>query len=363
MIKSFFTEIIYGRRDDCLASLFAIPLFFLSLIYRLLLVFRKGLYSFSLLKVRDLPCKVISVGNLTLGGSGKTPFVAYLAEKLREKGYRVAVLSRGYKRKVGRGVDIVSDGERILLAPDESGDEPYMLARRLREIPVVVGKNRYEAGLTAIRELHSDILILDDGFQHFSLKRDVDILLSDATQSFSTLRIFPSGILREPLDAINRADIILFTRCQPCYDTEPGYPGKSIRDDAPLYHSFIEPFELVALSKNVKKDVACLANRKILAFCGIGNPESFRSTLLSLGADIRSFLAFPDHHSFSKEDMKKIHRLSLEENVDMVITTEKDGIRLLERLPADFPLWELRVKLIVKEEHALEEDILTRLQG
>jgi tetraacyldisaccharide 4'-kinase len=362
MKKSFFTEIIYGKRDDFLSALFMIPFFYLSLLYRLLLVFRNSLYSFGILKVRGLSCKVISVGNITLGGSGKTPFVAYLAERLRDKGYRVAVLSRGYKRKKGRGVDIVSDGERNLLNPDESGDEPYMLAQRLKGIPVIVGKNRYEAGRTAVREFHTDVLILDDGFQHLPLKRDVDVLLFDATLPFSTFRIFPAGILREPISAINRADIILFTQCHPGYDPEPGRPATSIRDDFPLYHSIIEPIELVDLNKNIKENLGYMIDKKILAFCGIGNPESFRSTLLSLNADVRGFLVFPDHHSFSKEDMKKIYRLSVEKNVDMVITTQKDGIRLLKELPAGFPLWELRIRLVVKEDDALENDILKRLQ-
>jgi len=362
MKKSFFTEIIYGKRNDFLSALFMIPFFYLSLLYRLLLVFWNSLYSLGILKVRGLSCKVISVGNITLGGSGKTPFVVYLAERLRDKGYRVAVLSRGYKRKKGRGVDIVSDGERVLLNPDESGDEPYMLAQRLKGIPVIVGKNRYEAGRTAIEKFHTDILVLDDGFQHLPLKRDVDILLFDATQPFSTFRIFPAGVLREPLSAINRADIIIFTRCHHGYASEAGGSATSLRDDLPLYHSFMEPVELFDLNENIKKDIACLANKKILAFCGIGNPESFRSTLLSLNADIRGFLVFPDHHSFSKEDMEKIHRLSFERNIDMVVTTEKDGIRLLKELPAGFPLWELRIRLSVKEDHVLENDILKRLQ-
>lgn len=361
-MKRFLRELIYGKRNDLISRLASIPLFFFSLVYRFIHFIRRSLYSHHVFKVKKLSSRVISVGNITLGGVGKSPFVAFLAQELKKKGYKTGILSRGYKRKRKNRIDIVSDRENLLLDPYHAGDEPYMLARGLQGIPVVVGKERYNAGRMMIERFDIDILILDDGFQHLSLARDINILLIDTEQPFSNYRLFPMGILREPLKEMKRADIIVFTKCNSSKRPDIGFVKRYLNRDISIYYSSFEPSELIDLNEGTKKEVSCLKDKRVLAFCGIAEPESFRSLLGFLQADIKKFLIFPDHHNFSKRDMDHLYDIFNSESIDLAITTEKDSVRLLEYLPARFPLWQLNIKIKLEEEKGLER-LLSQVLG
>jgi len=301
-------------------------------------------YSFnksrSLKNQQRLPRKVISVGNLTVGGTGKTPAVIAIAEEAKKRGYLPCVLTRGYRGKA-EGPCFVSKGEGPLLGADEAGDEALLMAERLRGVPVVKCRDRYEGGMFAIQHLQSPVshlpshllFILDDGFQHRRLYRDIDILLIDSTDPFGNRRLLPTGRLREPLKEIGRADIIVLTKVQKepagpyAVDADLTTEVRKYNPDAPIYRSEHIASGLSTLSgRNVPLDV--LAGKSVLAFCGIGSPSSFRKTLLKTGTEVREFMAFADHHAYDNRDLKRIMAKAGECNADWIVTTEKDIMRL-----------------------------------
>ncbi len=208
-------DLLFQEEGKWWWDLFLFPLTVISWIYAIVIRIRQMLYRRGLFKTRQLPCKVISVGNVTLGGTGKTPLVIALARELRKRGITVGILSRGYKGMKEKIGGVVSDGKRILLTPAEAGDEPFMLARQLSDIPVFVGKKRYAMGTYAHKRFGMDCLILDDGFQHLGIKRDADIVLIDARRRFGNGRLFPRGPLREPLRCLRRASLLVLTALTP----------------------------------------------------------------------------------------------------------------------------------------------------
>jgi tetraacyldisaccharide 4'-kinase len=296
--------------------------------------------SRSLKHQQRLPCRVISVGNLTVGGTGKTPAVIAIAEEAEKRGYFPCILTRGYRGKA-EGPCFVSAGEGPLLNVDEAGDEAVLMAEKLRGVPVVKGANRYEAGMFAIRHLESLtsevsprlLFILDDGFQHLRLYRDTDILLIDSANPFGNRKLLPTGRLREPLREIKRADIIVLTRIQE--GSEGPYPApdgltteiRRHNPDAPIYRSAHLPVGLRTLSGE-DMPLTVLEKKPVFGFCGIGSPPAFRDTLIRTGADVKGFMAFADHHSYDGADMKRIAGNARECGADWIVTTEKDIMRL-----------------------------------
>ncbi|MBU1486730.1 tetraacyldisaccharide 4'-kinase, partial [bacterium] len=306
-----------------------------ALVYGFCLFLREFLYRAGVFTSKRLSAKVISIGNITLGGTGKTPAVMALAKKLQGEGRKVAVLLRGYKGRLENKGGVVSDGSSLLLNPREAGDEAYLLAKRLPKIPVLVGKNRIKSGKAAINKFGVDVLILDDGFQHRRLARDLDIVLIDAANPFGAGRLFPSGILREPLSALSRADVFLLTR------TDEAADYKKIRErllkinpSALIIESVHKPISI--LDKEGKgHPLTIIKGKKVLALSGIGHPESFEMMLKNLGAKGAVCLRYPDHHSYSQRDIEEIKEKSKE--VELIISTEKDKVRLpLSLLPSIF---------------------------
>jgi len=208
--------IMSGRRQPPMGTLTAV-LNLLSRGYNGLQSLRGFGYRQRLISPKKLPCKVISVGNITVGGTGKTPMTQYIAERLKHCGYRVAAVSRGYKgTAAGRVVKtavIVSDGHRICPDSETAGDEPFLLASRLKEVPVVIGRNRFAAGMLALNTFQPQVIVLDDGFQHMQLARDIDLVLLDFNRPFGNRYLLPRGTLREPVSALKRADAFILTRC------------------------------------------------------------------------------------------------------------------------------------------------------
>lgn len=317
--------------------------------YGTLLRLRALLYRVGILRTRRLPCRVIGVGNLTLGGTGKTPMVELLARELQAAGLRVAILSRGYRRARGPEIRAVSDGARLLLPPEEAGDEPYLLASHLPGVPVVVGAHRYRAGAWALARFEADALLLDDGFQHRTLAKDVEVLLVSAQEPWGRGGLFPLGTLREPLAAAGRAHLLVLTHAE-----APGPALERIRlelrrwnPEAPLVTASHEPAGVVEVGSERLLPAEALHGRRLVAFAGIAAPRSFGATLRAAGIEPLDLLLFPDHHPYTATDLRAIEELAEARGAEGLITTEKDAVRLpgTSRLP----LWALRVRLALGE--------------
>ncbi|OGP54790.1 MAG: tetraacyldisaccharide 4'-kinase [Deltaproteobacteria bacterium RBG_13_52_11] len=333
MLKRSWVNYLFQEDGRWWKELFLFPLLVISWIYGVIVRVRQTLYQRGLFKTRHLPCKVISVGNITLGGTGKTPLVVALARELRQRGWNVGILSRGYKGIKERIGGVVSDGERIYQTPVEAGDEPFMLAQMLSEVPVVVGKRRYEMGVHAYESFGMDVLLLDDGFQHLRLKRDVDIVLIDARSGFGNGHLFPRGPLREPLGGLRRSSIIVLTKADP--PTPFAEIEGVLRCHAPtipLYHSRYKPVFLLEAASRKRFPPHFVQGKKVFAFAGIADPGYFVYLLKELGADVEKEIFFPDHYNYELKDLMVMreHR----ESVDLFVTTEKDFVKL-QRLPLD----------------------------
>jgi tetraacyldisaccharide 4'-kinase len=311
--------------------------------------------------IRRLPSRVISIGNLTLGGTGKTPIVELVAGLMQQEGKRVCVLSRGYGGSARSGIVVVSDGERCLVSPEVAGDEPVLLAEHLAAVPVIVGKDRYVAGMLAVERFGVDTIILDDGFQHVQLARDLDILLLDAWRPFGNGRLFPRGELRDRPAAIARADAIVVTRWESDAASSLRVPSLC-RPNLPLFYSQHTPLDLQVLSDGQLLPLTSLKGRRVVAFCGIATPHHFRLTLERLGAEIAAFFAFPDHHPYLLSEIEHLIGIATQHRVAVLVTTEKDGVRL-RRLPTlGGQVWALRIRAtIVEQESAWKTYILSAM--
>jgi tetraacyldisaccharide 4'-kinase len=329
MISSeiYFRELVEGKRRRITDRLLLSVLSLLSFPYSLVLRLRAKAYDLGLFRSFRLTQPVISVGNLTVGGTGKTPMTAYLARWFMERGKRVAILSRGYGGSLEGAIRIVADGSTILFSPGEAGDEPYLLANSLPGIMLVIGTDRYRAGCLALERLDPDILILDDGFQHLRLKRDLNLLLLDCEKPFGNRRTLPAGTLREPVSAIKRADLVIFTRCngnEPAHATDKPWCAASHRLTCALPLEGGEPVPFGSLEKF-----------RALAFAGIAEPAAFFESLARKGVRLASTIAFPDHCRYGEPEITAICRQKEISRADYLITTEKDAVKLkpfLERL-------------------------------
>ncbi len=307
----------------------------LSLPYRSSVAARNRLYDRGLLRQEKLPCPVVSVGNLTVGGTGKTPTVILLATMLREKGRRPAVLSRGYGGSGQARINTVSDGKRILTEWRQSGDEPVLIAGAVPGVPVLTGPRRILTGRVAVERFGADVLILDDAFQHRALFRDLDIVMLDAARPFGNGCLLPRGPLREPQEALHRAHLLIRT----------GGTGKEAPPQGvpplPIFRGLHRPRELVEAATGCALPLTELRGVKVYAFAGIGSPEAFRQSLTALGAEVVAFRAFPDHHPYTLHDLEALRRQAGESGAGRIVTTEKDGIRL-----ADFPDFLAEISLL-----------------
>ena len=327
----------------------------LSLPYGAAVAMRNLLYDRKLLRPTKLPCPVISVGNLTVGGTGKTPTVIYLANLLRERGRRPAILSRGYGGDAKVPVNVVSDGNRVCLGCREAGDEPVMIAGALPGIPVLTGPKRSLTGKAAVEHFGANVLILDDAFQHRSIFRDIDIVLLDGARPFGNGLLLPRGPLREPPQALRRADILL--RTGDADHEEPLREAPSL----PAFRGTNRPLEFVEAATGRVSPLTAIRGQKVFAFAGIGSPDSFRRGLTALGADVVCFRAFPDHHPYGRSDIECLRLLAKDSGGDRIVTTEKDAVRL-----ADFPdflaeISLLRIEMEIASAERFAELIFSRL--
>ncbi|HJV65042.1 MAG TPA: tetraacyldisaccharide 4'-kinase [Geomonas sp.] len=313
-----------GKRDRLRDRLLWVILRLAAVLYALLLRIRAAAYRLGILPSYRMPVPVISVGNITLGGTGKTPMVAWLAEYFIRRGKRVAVISRGYRGSAEGKVLVVSDGKTIRVSPEESGDEPYLLARKIPGLMVVTGADRRAAARTALNELQPDLFILDDAFQHLRMKRDLDILLLDATRPFSNGATLPAGFLREAPAAAARADLVVYTRSREGEPTPDAVPGK------PFCRSRHRLAGLLPLAGGEPKPLGSVpSTARVMAFSGLADPASFFDGLEAAGVQLVTTLAFPDHTPYGDEELAAILRLREASRSTVLLTTEKDAVKLV----------------------------------
>lgn len=298
---------------------------------------RRALYASGIRRSNSLPRPVVSIGNLTVGGSGKTPHILFLANWLVRLGVRVAILSRGYGRR-SHGVVWASGGDGPPVAPDRVGDEPALLAASLPGTPVVVGESRYAAGLECLRIRDVDLFLLDDGFQHMSLHRDVDLLLVDGMEGFGNGRTLPLGPLREPPEHAKFADALLLTRCVDPDRMERIRRTVPFPPDRPVAASRMVPASLV--ERDGREIPLPASGEEVAAFSGLARNRQFSDTLIAAGFRVRSFRGFGDHHWYTARDLERIRE---EAEGLPVVTTEKDMIRLPREIP--FPVRALRIRV------------------
>jgi len=292
-------------------------------------------------KQKRLPHKVISIGNITVGGTGKTPAAIAVAEEAKKRGYRPVILTRGYKGKA-KGPCFVNAISGVGLSVEEAGDEPVVMARRLKDVPVVKSADRYEGAIFAARHLGQDgpplLFILDDGFQHWQLCRDVDVVLVDGLDPFGNRKMLPVGPLRGPVSELKGADIIVITKVR-----NEALAGeiKLITKNLPVHFASHEVTGLRGFDGIV--DMGLMKDKNIFAFCGIANPGSFRKTVSSLGCKIVEFKSYRDHYRYLQADMTDLEERGMRLGADFLITTEKDMVKLRELLRAPSNLLSLEI--------------------
>ncbi|MFY9570001.1 MAG: tetraacyldisaccharide 4'-kinase [Blastocatellia bacterium] len=329
-------------------------------LYELVVRLRVAAYETEYLKAKLLDATVISVGNLTLGGVGKTPMAGYIARYLKSEEHRVALLTRGYGRK--------SSGMRVLNNSHgesagsyrEFGDEPLMLARALPDVPIIVNKDRFEAGKWAEQHLASEVLVLDDAYQHLALARDLNILLIDATDPFGGFEMPPFGRLREPLYGLKRADAVIITRADRPFDQ--GQTQAIVRhycgEKVPVMYFYSTINALRHLANGQIYDAKDFIGWNVSVACGIANPHAFTEDILQAGINIVSENFFADHHPFTQEDLDRVGGAAREAGADAIVTTEKDAVRLEGLRHGDIPVYSAQLEIQSDDEVRLKSLLL-----
>jgi len=336
----------------------------LSPLYRLAVEVRLRLYRAGILHTHRLPHPVVSVGNLTTGGTGKTPLVMYLAQTLKHGGLHPAILTRGYKGKAEQAGGLVSDGSRILLDADESGDEAHLMASKLEGVPIAAGKTRYQtAGLVPGFGVDSKLLfLLDDAYQHLQLRRDLNILVLDATDPFGSGRLLPGGRLREPLSAMSRADLIIVTRAHLPFDVESLETEIRLRNRlAKISYFYHDAVGVAELTTGRVLPLRHLFQKKVVALSGIGNPRVFLQDLNHYQLDVVTKFSFRDHYRFTRQDVETVEKAGQLAGADAVVTTEKDAVRL-DCSTARLPFYALQIQARPEDSEKFDRDFLEEVR-
>ena len=366
--ETWLLDVIFEQRPGKKAAAVRFLLLSLSKVFALAVKLRRVLYNFRILRDATLGVQVIAVGNLTVGGTGKTPVVEKFARALQDAGRRVAILSRGYRSRPKplseRLVDklllredttpprVVSDGHSLLLDSESAGDEPYMLASNLRDVVVLVDKDRVKAGRYAVQQFGCDTLLLDDGFQYWRLAgRRTDVVLVDAQQPFGNEHLLPRGTLREPPSHLARANVIFLTkvnRGSPEADTRINDLRARIRrlnDRAELVECVHHPLYFEDVFTGERHGMDRLKNRQVASLSGIAQPESFEAKLTELGARIVLARRFADHHRFSQQEVLDAINRGKKRGAELLVTTQKDAVRFPKIDRRDLPIYFMRVEI------------------
>ncbi|HXI51877.1 MAG TPA: tetraacyldisaccharide 4'-kinase [Candidatus Saccharimonadales bacterium] len=360
-IETFTLQVIMGERRDRAAVLARFFLLLLSKVFLLAVKLRRFLYNVRLLRDSTLGVQVIAVGNLTVGGTGKTPVVEKFARELQNQGRTVAILSRGYRSKppplTKRLLDrmlfrsdttpprVVSDGRSLLLDSETAGDEPYMLASNLKDVVVLVDKDRVKSGRYAIEKFGCDTLLLDDGFQYWKLAgRRRDIVLIDCQAPFGNEYLLPRGTLREPGGHLSRASTIFITKSD---GNTAGLRARISRlnPGAGIIECIHHPLYLEDVFTGEQVQLDFLKGRKLAAFSGIAQPESFENSLVRLGAELVYSKRFADHHRFTQQEVLNAVNRGKKRQASVIITTQKDAVRFPKIDRRDLPIYFMRVEI------------------
>lgn len=362
-VPGYLEDVVLGEDRGALSWIIRILLLPFSLLYRAGLSVYLGLYRLELKHKYKLPIPVISVGNITFGGTGKTPAVQTICRMLQARGLRVVVLSRGHGGSARKSL-IVSDGESIVADSTRAGDEPVLLAKSLPGVPVVVGKDRRKSGSLARSRFAPDVIVLDDGLQYWQLYRDLDIIVLNARKPFGSGFVMPMGDLREPVSGLRRAGIVLLSNSQDMSDEEIAKLSKRILRIAPkakIFRGAHVPVSFKEIGSGKVYDPEWIELYKVLGFCGIGRPASFFKMLDMLKASIVGNLLFPDHHPFSDDDIATIEDERIRSGADFVVTTEKDIARLGENAARISNLLALSIKFEIKDSESFAEFIYSKI--
>ena len=319
-------------------------LYLISILYALPVRFRLALFRLGIYKTKKLSCAVIAVGNITVGGTGKTPTTVRIAKAIQQRGFRVAILSRGYggtKEKTGA---VVSDGRSMLLTATEAGDEPYLMARLLPHTPVIVGADRYAGGSMAINRFNPDVIVLDDAYQHIKLERDLNFLLMDDSAPCGNGHLLPRGPLREPLSAVQRSDFIIYTRSEDRSSTN--HPTSSMNTgDRLAFHSRHRSVIRAMIPKGPWTDSFSIANvldgqamnvlsgKSFYVFSGLAGNQSFWQSLKKIGWCLSGTMGFEDHHQYSHKDLDTVNSKAMASNSHYIVTSDKDAVRIPDNFP------------------------------
>ena len=329
-------DIMYGARNDAATLPLRMALYVLSVVYGIIMRVRNMLYDARILSACDIPCHVISIGNILVGGTGKTPVTIMTAKLLKDAGSNVAVVSRGYKREGGSGPLVVSDGTSVLVSPHEAGDEPHLVASSLEGIPVVVGADRCRTAMLAVERFKPDVIVLDDAFQHRKINRNADIVTMDADNPPGNDYFLPRGLLRESPFSLGRVKAVVVTRYRPGNDFEE--IEKKIRQ----FNSSIAIFRSSTAAAGFREpgnpDIIptdAVNGKKISVMSNIANPDSFYRMLESFGAEIVFRIVMPDHHRYSRGELNDIEQRSLDTGAEILVMTAKDERNLPEHFNAE----------------------------
>ena len=315
------------------------------------------------LKIRRLNRPVVSVGNLSVGGTGKTPLVILMAKTLLAVGHRPSILTRGYGRRGGKGPIVLDPGADLIFDPRKVGDEPAALAAALPDVPIIVSPDRFRAGIIGEQEFQASVHLLDDGFQHLALYRDLDVVLLDITRPLSDLALLPAGRSREPFSALRRAHWVILTR------TELGDAGglqarvQALNPRARIFHCSTKFAGLVEARSGLPESLENLLRKKVWAFCGIGNPAAFFADLRSWGFSVVAESVFPDHHAYRRHEMDNIFALSRRAGAEAILTTQKDLMNLPPDWNAPMPLFACCIQPEIEEKMEFERALLAEVEG
>ena len=337
-LQTYLIQLVHGKEDHgLLANIVIFILHVFSYIYGALVNCKLALYRSGVLHKAELDCFVISLGNITVGGTGKTPTAQRLARDIRDMGYRVVILNRGYRAKWKGEVGVVSDGKKLYMSAAEAGDEAFLLAKNLPNVPVLIGPERAITGRYAVEHFQAEVAILDDGYQHWQLVRDLDILLIDAINVFGNGYMLPRGTLREPVEHLDRADVCLLTKvdqaapgsCEYIRETVAEHNEEAlVVESIHLPRCFIEIGDWYQGIAGDGIDVAHMAGKKVMAVSAIGNPASFEQTISDIGAVVVESQRYPDHHDYTKEEIFDGMQQAQEQGAQAIIITEKDAVKI-----------------------------------
>lgn len=371
-------DVIFGRAKGFRATMMRFAMRALSGIFRMIVQIRIWRYRSGWRQQHHLGTKVVAIGNITVGGTGKTPVVELLSRTLRERGRRVAILSRGYKSKKldrpqkwqdteGRPIPgekmpkVVSTGSALLLDSKYAGDEPFMLARNLDGVAVVVDKNRVKSGLFAVGQLGVDTLLLDDGMQYLDLAHSIDIVLVDSGSPFGTEALLPRGTLREPPKNLRRASYILITKCDGSSNEALINRIRKYNKTAEIIECTHGPIYLEDVFTRERRPLDFLKDKWVGAISAIAVPEAFEKSLERLGARVEIRRRFSDHYRFSRKEVEKFMQRCVERDMEMIVTTEKDAVRFPKPASIDVPVYFLRIEVEILKGQEIWDDLIDRI--